>query len=148
MKNLNELAVVKGFKARYTQHTKQGVFYTYFTDEDYDKNIFDSKEDVARCQLVSEAFDDEKIIDTQNCDLYLVDAWTPGTLEGCINSINETKCQHTNLKHISGKCHDHDSLHTVDELQNMLNDERVRYVAATKNDGSEMFLKFDYKICE
>lgn len=160
MKNLENLVVVHGFVGTFEQvdfDGKKTISNAYFTNKDivaYDEYIddtppeqYDGRKAAIECQFFgSGMYAEEKVTKIQDCDFYLIDDWTPGTLAGCVNGIRETKCQHTNLKYVSGSCHNHNSLRTAEELQALLDDKGVRYVNATKKDGSEEFLKYDYKI--
>ena len=159
---MKNLAVVHGFIGTFEQvdfDGKKTVSSARFTNEDiipydeYDevagisREKFDGRKSAIEGMFFcSGMYAEEKVTKIQDCDFYLIDDWTPGTLEGCVDGIQKTNCQHTNLKHISGLCYNHNPLRTVEELQALLDDKGVRYVNATKKDGSERFLKYDYKI--
>ena len=162
MKNLENLAVVHGFIGTFEQvdfDGKKTVSSARFTNEDiipYDeyndfcnagREKFDGRRAAVECQFFgSGMYAEENVTKIQDCDFYLIDDWTPGTLEGCVDGIRETNSQHTNLKYVSGSCYNHNPLVTAEELQTLLGDKKVRYINATKKDGSEKWLKFDYKI--
>lgn len=160
MKNLENLAVVHGFVGTFEQvdfDGKKTVSSARFTNEDtvdYDEYIddtppeqYDGRKAAIECRFFgSGMYAEENVTKIQDCDFYLIDDWTPGTLEGCVNGIRETNSQHTNLKYVSGSCYNHNPLVTAEELQTLLGDKKVRYMNATKKDGSEKWLKFDYKI--
>jgi hypothetical protein len=161
MKNLENLAVVHGFIGTFEQvdfDGKKTVPSAKFTNEDtisyneyndfcIGQKVFDGRKSAIECMFFySGMYAEEKVTKIQDCDFYLVDDWTPGTLAGCVDGIQKTNCQHTNLKHTSGLCYNHNPLVTAEELQTLLGDKKVRYMNATKKDGSEKWLKFDYKI--